>query len=211
MKKIKILLLTPLLSMLCSCDAFVKTIHVTGQVIDATTCKPIKNAHLVIAKFSATGSGYSVEKGNEVYTDATGIYQLEIDNASGSDIRIVAQADGYFESGNEEYRIPIDKNVYKYTIHMTPKALVNFVINRTDTTYSDLDLFISNTYGSHKLAIRKNWNTRDSALILMNGNQANKLTTILNKYVAGNSVAEPVKIISVYAVANDTITYQINY
>jgi hypothetical protein len=140
LEKIKIILLTPLLAMLLSCDVFVKTTHVTGQVIDATTCRPIKNARLVIATLSATGSGYSVEKGNKVYTDATGIYQLEIDKASSGDICILAKADDYFESTLEENRVHIDKNVYNYTIHMTPKGYVNFVANKIDTISSRIEV-----------------------------------------------------------------------
>ncbi|HRH07197.1 MAG TPA: hypothetical protein PLN13_01340 [Bacteroidia bacterium] len=211
MKKLKFPIFILTIILFITCNIPPKKISVSGQAIDAVTCAPIPNAHLVLGNYHATGTGYSVDVLDETYTDANGNYQFEFKNASGSEFHIAGKANKYFDTDIYDNIIPEEKHVNNFNIHFTPIGYVNFVVNKVDSTYNSLHIAYQGVYGSFTMRVIDGWNKRDSVIIEMKGNQNNNLSFGVGKYMNGNSIYDKLEEYSVYCISNDTISFVLNY
>ncbi len=212
MKKLLILFILPFSIGLGGCKKSPRKIIVSGRAIDETTCKPIENAHLVIASYTATGAGYAVDVLDETYSDAHGNYKFEIKNSAGSEFHIVGKAQNYYETDKYKNSVPEVRETNNLTIKFTPKAHLKLNFFRKDPSYTGIEIAFSGTTNVNYNLFVGDINP-DSASVLLEskGNQENVIEYVVFKYVNATVVSSIKEKRSFYSLANDTSAYSLYY
>ncbi|MBL0046790.1 MAG: hypothetical protein IPP32_01645 [Bacteroidetes bacterium] len=212
MKNFILLLILPLSIGLGGCKKSPRKINVSGHAIDATTSQPIENAHLVLANYTATGTGYTVDVLDEVYTDADGNYKFEFKNAAGSEYHIVGNADKYYETDKYQNIVPEIKETNDFNINFTPKAWLKLKFVKETNSFTGIQILISEKISPDQYVFVGDIKP-DSASVVVEtlGNQNNSVDYYVSNYVNATVVSSFWENRSIYCVANDTTFYTIKY
>ncbi|HRH07199.1 MAG TPA: hypothetical protein PLN13_01350 [Bacteroidia bacterium] len=212
MKKLKFPIFILTIILFITCNIPPKKISVSGQAIDAVTCAPIPNAHLVLGNYHATGTGYSVDVLDETYTDANGNYQFEFKNASGSEFHIAGKANNYFDTDIYDNIIPEEKHVNNFNIHFTPIGFIKLTFNKSDSSYTNLEIGFTGNYNiNYHLNIGGSNPNSSSVVLESKGGQYNSIDYRVYKYLNSSLIFTEIENRSFYCLAGDTSNYLLNY
>ncbi len=212
MKKLILLIILPLSFGWLGCKKSPRKISVSGHAMDATSGRPIENAHLVVANYTANGTGYSVDVLDEVYTDAHGNYKFDFKNASGSEYHIVGTADKYYETDKYQNIVPEVKETNDFNIMFTPKAWLNLKFVKQNPSYTGIHIIISEKISPDQYLFIGDTNPDSASVVLETlGNQNNTIDYYVSNYVSATIVSSFWEKRTLYCAANDTAAYVIKY
>lgn len=212
MKKLILLLILPLSIGWLGCKKSPRKISVSGHAMDATNGQTIENAHLLVANYTATGTGYSVDVLDEVYTDVHGNYKFDFKNASGSEYHIVGTADKYYETDKYQNIVPEVKETNDLNIMFTPKAWINLRFVKKDPSYTGVHVIISEKISPEQHLFIGDTNPDSASVILETlGNQNNTINYYVSNYVGATIVSSYWEKRTVYSAAGDTMAYTIKF